>query len=466
MERKYLSFLTSWLNNPMRKPLLVYGARQVGKTTLIYELFGKTHFNKLIYIDFKIDVAERVFIKNNVDARKIVQFLSIRNNMEIDANTLIIFDEIQECISCLTSLKYFEQFYKDVPIIASGSLIRTKLKQMEYNGSNIKLDPEIDANNQDGNNNYMFPTGKIDILNMYPMTFNEYLKARNEKLYDYLSNAYKNKDILDDEIHRLALNSVYEYIALGGMPEVVDTYIKTGSYFSATSQLKNLYSNYLNDFPLFQISQETINRTRNIFDNIFLQLNKDNKNFKISLIEKNKRYRDYMYPFDWLETGKIINKSHLLKETVHLPLRQSDESLYRVYTCDPGLLSLQTGLSIDNIITNINKNDYRGLLFENFVAIILADYNIPLFYWCGKSSSELEFLITINDSIIPIDVKKGDKKLASLANYRNHNKNEYAIKVSSNKYGYNNDIKLLTLPLYYFEFFIEENENKIAKKTF
>ena len=464
MERKYLSNLINWLNNPLRKPLLIYGARQVGKTTLIKDLFAKKYFEKYIYIDFKIDVAERIYIKNHIKAKDIITYLEMKNNITIDKDTLIIFDEVQECIPCLTALKYFSQDYPDIPVIATGSMIRIRLKQLEYEGVNIKLDPEITKENQDGHNNYMFPTGKINTLDMYPMTFNEFLKARNSKLYDFIKESYKEKKVLEDEYHKIALEYIYDYIVIGGMPEAVDVFIKTSSYVEAKNTLKTLYNDYLNDFTLFQISQETIMRTKKVFDNIYLELNKENKNFKISLIEEGKRYRDYMYPFDWLESGRIIYKSHLLKENITLPLRESSDSLFRVYLADPGLLALQTGISTEKIKESISKNDYRGLLFENFVAGTLRSHQVPLFYWMGKTSSELEFFIVLRDEIIPIDVKKTKGKLSSLENYRTHNKNKYAIKISSNKYGYSEENSILTLPFYYLEFFIEENENLIFKK--
>lgn len=460
MKRKYLKNLEKWLNDPFRKPMLVYGARQVGKTTLIKDIFAEKYFNKYIYIDFKKDINERVFIKNHVDAKEIINYLSIRKDITIDKDTLLIFDEIQECMPCLTSLKYFAQDFKEIPVIASGSMIRIKMHQIEYQGNNIRIDSEIDPENQDGNNNYMFPTGKIDSFEMFPMDYLEFLFNRNEKLYNYIMDKFNsNNKVLDKEMHNLAMRSIFEYMLIGGMPEIVDLYIKTGSYQRAKQNLQILYSDYLNDMALFQISQETIMRTKNVFNNIYKELNKENKNFKINNIEKGKRFRDYMYPIDWLIAGNIVYKSSQLKEHVKLPLVNDEDSLFRIYLSDLGYFSLQSGIGAENFITDVTDNTLSGIFFENYVACELKSRGFDLFYWKGKTTSELEFIIPINGKAVPIDAKKNKGSLDSLNKYRENNKNELAIKVSQNKYGYNEKNKLLTLPFYYLGIYLDNNKD-------
>ena len=456
MDRKYLKNLENWYNDSFRKPMLIYGARQVGKTTLIKDIFANKYFKKVIYIDFKIDTNERIYIKNHINAKDIINYLSIRKNMVIDKDTLIIFDEIQECMPCLTALKYFAQDYKEIPVIATGSMIRIKMHQIEYQGNNIKFDHEIEPSNQDGNNNYMFPTGKIDSFEMYPMDFNEFLYNRNKTFYTYLIDSFnKDNKVLDNEMHNMAMNYVFEYMLVGGMPEIVDIYIKTNSYQRAKQNLIVLYNDYLNDMSLFQISKETIIRTKNVFNNIYKELNKENKNFKISEIEKGKRFRDYMYPLDWLNAGNIVYKSNQLKESVTYPLINDEDSLFRIYLSDLGYFSLQSGLGAENFLTDLKNNTLSGIFFENFVACELKSRGFNLFYWKGKSTSELEFVIQLDGKVIPVDVKKNKGSLDSLYKYRETNKNELAIKVSQNKYGYNDENKLLTLPFYYLGFYLE-----------
>ena len=465
MERKYYKYLENWLNNPLRKPLIIYGARQVGKTTLVRDLFAKDHFQKVIYIDFEIDNQERVYIKNHINPADIISYLSIKNNMTIDKDTLIIFDEVQECLPCLTSLKYFCQEYKDIPVIATGSMVRTKLGFMKRRNDQVVLDDEIEQINQDGNNNYMFPTGKVNVLNMTCLSFNEYLLNKNKALYKLLESSYLNKKPLDNEIHQLAMTTFYEYLAIGGMPEVVDVFFKTNSFLKARDTLKELYSRYLDDMSLFQVSNETLLRTKNVFNNIYKELNKENKNFKFSLIEKDKKYRDYFYAIKWLEISRIIYKSRQLKQRVTTPLQEDEDSLFRLYFSDMGLFSLQSGIGLETFLSDLKDNTLSGIFFENYVAVELENRNIPLFYWKGKTSSELEFLFEYKNEVVVIDVKKNKGSLDSLDKYRELNKKTLAIKVSANKYGYDNEKMLLTLPFYYLGFYLDENINDIKTET-
>ena len=462
MERKYREYLDKWLVDPDRKPLIIYGPRQVGKTTLVYDMFAKDRFEKYIYIDFKVDNQERVYIKNHINPDLIINYLSVKNNMVIDKDTLLIFDEVQECLPCLTSLKYFCQRHRDIPVIVTGSMVRTKLGFMKRKNNQIVLDDEIRPENQDGNNNYMFPTGKVNILNMTCLSFNEYLFNRNKTLYNLLEASFKNSEPLDEGTHQLAMSIFYEYMLVGGMPEAVNVFLKTNSYLKVKNTLRELYSRYLDDMSLFQISNETLLRTKNVFNNIYIELNKENKNFKFSLIEKDKKYRDYFYAIKWLEIGRIIYKSNQLKQRVSAPLKEDDESLFRLYFSDMGLFSLQSGIGIETFLNGSdNNNALAGIFIENYVASELKNRNIPLFYWKGKTSSELEFLFEYKNEIVVVDAKKNKGSLDSVYKYREMNKTALAIKVSANKYGYNEENKILTLPFYLLGFFLDSNINDI-----
>lgn len=458
MERNAYKYLTNWLKDEYRKPLIIYGQRQIGKTYLIKEMFAKNEFKKYIYVDFKVDNDIRRFIKNNVDADKIIQYLSLVKQIDIDSDTLIIFDEVQECMPLLTSLKYFCQNHKEIPIIATGSMVRIKITASENN--KLILDSEIEEENQDNTNNYMFPTGKVDEYIMHPMTFDEYLKAANEKLYEFVKNGFSNKIAFSNEEHNLIMKYFYDYMIIGGMPESVDIFLKTNDYNKARKNLKNIYDNYLNDMSLYQISNQTIIRTKKVFDNIYLQLNKENKNFKFSYLEKGKKYRDYENPLLWLSLAGLIIESHIVKEHISFPLVVDEESLFRIYLPDTGLFAIQSMITPDTFIDSSKQNSLMGIFFENYVACELNAREYKLFYWKGKSTSEIEFLIPSKGDIIPLDCKKNKGSLDSLAKYREHNKNNLAIKVSNNKYGYDEKNKLLTLPFYYLPFYLDEIKNK------
>lgn len=456
MKRSIENKLIKWKNDPFRKPLLLNGARQVGKTYLIKEMFGPNNFKRMIYIDFRIDAESRKFVKNHPSAKDIIQFISLKFETQIDEDTLVFFDEIQEATQILTAAKYFAQDYRRIPLIMAGSLVRVKLKQLESenDGKDIRFDPEIDEAHQDGHNNFLFPVGKIDELDIYPMTFDEFLLAYKPSLYKFLSDSFLAKEPLENEYHQMAIDAFYDYLKVGGMPEAVDVFIKVGSSLRAQETLRRIFDNYLSDMGLYQVSSQTIARSRMVFNSVYSQLNKENKNFKISEIEKGKRFRDYMSPFDWLTVARLVYKCSLVKERVTLPLRSDSDSLFRVYLPDCGLFALESGINLSSFNDSLEKNTLSGIFMENFFADELMARNIDLFYWKGKTSSEFEFLLDINNEIIPVDTKKNKRVSSSLAVYKTFNKYTYSIKVSKNKYGFDKDSGIYTLPYYYVSFFL------------
>lgn len=444
METKYLKDLIEWNNSKYRKPLIVYGARQVGKTYLIKNLFAEKYYkNKYIYIDFinNKKFSEFCFKHQNVD--EIINYLSLEYNLLIDKNILLIFDEVQECLPIITLLKYFNQEKREIPIIVTGSMVRIKLKR---------------ENNKRGPNNssYLFPIGQINELNMYPLDFVEYLLNRNKIVYNSIVNAYINKQTINSVLHQKALEIFYEYLAIGGMPEVVNIFLETNNLLLAIKTLKELYNNYLSDMELYQASPEAIIRARKVFLNIFSELNKENKNFKINNIEEGKRNRDFISAIDWLEMAYLVNKSYLIKENVTLPLRQSNESMFRFYLTDIGIFTYQSGINYTLFLDSNTKNSLAGIFYENYVASELIKNNIPLYYWKGKDESEFEFIINNKNKIIPIDVKKNRGTLTSLNKYKLHNKLDYVIKVSTNNYAYDETNKILTIPFYEFFCYLDE----------
>jgi predicted AAA+ superfamily ATPase len=232
------------------------------------------------------------------------------------------------------------------------------------------------------------------------------------------------------------------------MPEVVDTFLEEENFYVSREVLKEFYDNYLADMQLYQASPESIIRSKAIFNNIYGELNKENKNFKASLIEEGAKNRDMKTPVDWLVTAKVVNKSYLVNEIVTTPLIQDENTNFRLYLADIGMFSYQSGINTAAFFTKDSKNVLSGIFFENYVANELASKDIKLCYWKGKNYSELEFLVESLGVVYPIDVKKGRGTLNSLEKYRNHNSNKIAIKISKNNYGYDANSKLLTIPLY------------------
>lgn len=447
MDRKYIKDLINWSNDEDRKPLLILGARQVGKTYLIEELFAKIYFkNKYLRIDCSDDYEFVNYVMNNDSLQSVLDYIQIRYDFKPDSKHLLVIDEAQECLPIIKMMKHFCEKRRDILLIVTGSLVRIKINR--------------DTKNNKTNKKFLFPVGKINQLMIYPLTFDEFLYNYKKSTYDFLLMAYKDKKILNDELHNELMDIFKDYLFIGGMPEAVNTFIKYKSnkyeaYKKVVNNLKDLYNDYLADMQLYQASQESIIRSRLVFQNIYSELNKENKNFKCSMIEPNLRNRDLVTPIDWLVTANVINKAYLLKEIVTSPLVENDNSLYRLYLSDMGLFTYQSKLDAKTF-TLYKNNSLSGIYYENYISTELVARNFKLFYWKGKRNSELEFILDINSRIIPIDAKKNKGTLNSINEFRCHNKNDIIIKVSSNKYGYSKDNKILTIPYYYFSFFLNE----------
>ena len=441
MERNALQKLIEWKCNERKKPLIVWGARQVGKTYLVEELFAKNYYeDNYIYIDCKKEDEIRAFCSATANAEKIIEYISLRKGVQITSNTLLIFDEVQECPNIISALKYFCQDFREIPVIATGSMVRIKLQRETHKRGAKETDK------------FLFPVGKINQMTIYPMSFEEFLMNSNRILYNSVKRAYEEKIPLDPQIHELAIEQVYKYLLVGGMPEAVDAYIDSGNLLESREILKALYDNYLADMELYQASQEAVLRSRLLFQNIYKELNKESKNFSPGLIEEKGKTRDFATAIQWLTMAHIVNQSFQLREHITMPLMPDSESNFRLFLGDIGMFSYQSGINAASLISNERENTLSGIFFENFVANELTAKGHKLFYWRGRTSAELEFIVESDNKLYPIDVKKGRGTLNSLGKFSNHNKFAYAIKVSKNNYGYDAEQKLLTVPFYFIPF--------------
>ena len=268
MKRNALQELLKWKDNERRKPLIVWGARQVGKTYLVRDIFAETCYkDNYVYIDCKIEDEIRDFCSETANAGKIIEYISLFKGRRITPDTLLIFDEVQECPNIISALKYFCQDFREIPVIATGSMVR------------IKIQRETRRRGVGDTGRFLFPVGKIDQMTVYPMTFDEFLLNSNEMLYDVIKRSYKNKLPPDRRIHELAMEQVFRYLLVGGMPEAADAYIGSNDLLESREILKSLYDNYLSDMELYQASPESILRSRALFSNIYKELNKESKNF-------------------------------------------------------------------------------------------------------------------------------------------------------------------------------------------
>ena len=429
--------LIRWRQNPRRKPLMVWGARQVGKTYLLRDQFAETYYpNQYVYIDFRLEKSIRDFCMETVNPEEIIRYLSVVKNVSITRDTLLIFDEIQECPSIITSLKYFCQNAREYPVIATGSMVRILLWRLSHKRGTKQQD------------SYLFPVGKINELTLYPMTFEEFLLNRNPMLLEKIRESWSGRKPLEPSYHDLSMKQLYDYLLVGGMPEAADVFLETGDYRSVRTVIEELYNNYLSDMELYQASPESVMRSKAIFRHIYGELNKENKNFRSSMIEEKAKTRDMKTPIDWLTTAHVVHQSWQLPEHITSPLVRDDENAFRLYLLDIGMFTWQSGENASSFLLKQQQNTLSGLFFENYAANEFAAKGLPLYYWKGKSSAEMEFVVDSGNNIIPIDVKRGRSSLNSLVKYRNHNKNNIAVKLSGNQFGYSEEQKLLTVPLY------------------
>ena len=447
MERKYLKRMIDWNNDEDRKPLLVLGARQVGKTYLIEELFAKEYYkNSYLRIDCSDDDEFVDYVFKNKNMNKVLEYLQIKYDFIADGNHLLIIDEAQECLPIIEMMKHFCEKRKDIPLIVTGSLVRIRINRFVHKKGGY------------ANKGFLFPVGKINQLTIYPMTFDEFVLNYKKNAYKYIKKSFEEKQSINETLHEELLEIFNDYLYVGGMPEVVDTFIKHKdnkiiAYEKVSSKLKEIYSDYLSDMELYQASPESIIKSRLIYRNIYGQLNKENKNFKCSYVDSKYKTRDVITPIEWLVTANVINKAYLLKEKITSPLIENEDSLYRLYLSDMGLFTYQSGLNAKSFVLDKN-NVLSGIYYENYISTELTAREYGLFYWKGKRDSELEFVLDLSGRIIPIDSKKNKGSLNSINEFRIHNKKDVIIKVSTNNYGFDETNKILTLPFYYFAFYL------------
>lgn len=429
MYRNVTDKLVEWKSSSRRKPLLVSGARQTGKTFIIRE-FGKKYYEDVIEVNFEKDGELKTIFDHSLKPLNIVADLENYYGRRIyPVKTLIFFDEIQSCPAAVTAMKYFCEDANDYHLIGAGSLLGVAISR-NFN-----------------NKSFSFPVGKVDSLRLYPMNFEEFLVALNENLLlETIEKCYVNNERISDVLHNKALKLYRDYLVIGGMPEAVQEYINTGSYIASTEIVNRIYDDYLSDTAKYSSGNEAV-KNKGCYDTIAKQLLKENKNFKYSEVQKGKNAQYFGSSIDWLINAGIALKSQLLKET-NLPLSfHTDDFLFRIYLSDVGLFRHKANLRISNILDIDYRDDMTGILAENYVACELSSYGIPLYYWTGKDDAEIEFMVEYNNCCTPFEVKAGKRVTSkSLDVYKKTHKAELVFRVSQKNYGFVDGIR--SVPLY------------------
>jgi len=424
MYRKIMQSLVSWKNKSERKPLLLNGARQVGKTYILQKL-AREEFTDMVYVNLEKNALVSGYFQDNVDPLRIIRYLEASFGKKIEAGkTLIILDEIQSCERALTSLKYFCEEASEYHIAAAGSLLGVAINRERYS----------------------FPVGKVETMSLYPLDFEEFLLALGKELLrDEIVNAYQTMEPINIALHKEATELYREYLIIGGMPAAVNAYIKNGSFIDVANVQGEIVDNYVADMAKYASNSESV-KIRACFKSIPAQLAKDNKKFQYKVVQRGGSATIFGSSIDWLSFAGIVLKCQRV-QTAEEPLSvYADFSAFKLYMSDVGLLTMQSGMSQETILSG-TENTFMGAITENYVAQQFASKNYPLYYWTNTGTAELDFLLQRNQDVIGIEVKKGvHVKSRSLNVFVTTYNPKYSIRLSLLNFGESNGIK--SVPLY------------------
>lgn len=428
MRRLFEKNLSNWKESGMKKPLMVVGVRQIGKTYII-EKFAKENFEQYLYFNLEKNSEVKNIFENTIDDEKIMEQLELYLGRKIDIEkTLLFFDEVQVSENFIVSLKYFNESDRPYKIICAGSLLGVKLNRFKSS----------------------FPVGKIRMEYMYPMNFEEFLIATGKELLkNQIEECYKTMTPMPEFAHEQAITLYKQYLCVGGMPEAVNDFVennldvlKFDSHI--ISDIKDMYIADMQKYVKNALETVKIER---VYKNIPSQLAKDNKKFQYSFIEENGRKRKYESSIDWLVASKMVLINYNSKR-MEIPLKvYIDEDNFKLYLSDVGILTNMSEIKFPDIMLD-KTFIYKGAITENYIAQELTSKGESLYYWTSNRSAEIDFVLySEDDGIIPIEVKSGNNvKSASLNMYINEYKPKYAIRFSTRNFGFENNIK--SIPLY------------------
>lgn len=426
MKRKFYNELIDWKNNNISTPLMVVGARQIGKTYLI-DKFCKENFEDYIYINL-LDSRKIVqLFESEIDTEDKINKMKLILNRDITENTVIFFDEIQESEGLISALKYFCENEFEYKIVCAGSLLGVKLKRFSKS----------------------FPVGKVTIKYMYPMDFEEFLIAINcEKYIDTIRNCYKNNEKMYEPLHQKLLDYYKLYLCIGGMPAAVQNIRENELNILKFDKniVNSIVDAYIADMGKYTANNYETIKIEKTYKSVPIQLGKENKKFQYSKVENNARKRDYESSTEWLTSSRLILQSYCINKC-ETPLKAYiNEDSFKLYVSDVGILSALLEIPYNKIMLDENFM-YKGAIVENYVATQFLARGYNLYYWTKNQIAEVDFMLETAEGIIPVEVKASDNVTSKSLNYYIKNYNpKYAIRVSSKNFGFENDIK--SVPLY------------------
>ena len=422
MYRKIMGFLKAWKENEHRKPLILQGARQVGKTYSILE-FGRTHYENVAYFNFETNPKLNKTFEENISPDYLIPILShIAGQTIVTEKTLIVFDEVQLCERALTSLKYFCEDAPDYHIIVAGSLLSVAVGRAKFS----------------------FPVGKVDMKTLYPMDMEEFMLALGENdLVEQIKESFQTDTPLPSALHDAAMQLYRQYLVVGGMPECVMQFAGTKDDILVRHTQDTILVSYLNDNNLNEIK-----KTRLDYDNITVQLSKKNTRFQYKLIKKGGRASEFENAIEWLCLSGIVSRVYKV-EQIKKPLENyRDIDAFKIYVSDLGLFCAKKDLAANDILYMVEEiNDFKGGMAENYVNVQLSINSYYTYYWESERGAEVDFIIQRDGQLIPIEVKSADNTRAkSLKVYMDTYKPAYAIKLSTKNFGFEDNKKIV--PLY------------------
>ncbi len=426
MYRKIMSFLEVWKDSKLRKPLILQGARQVGKTYSVLE-FGRNYYENVAYFNFETNPKLNETFEENISPDYLIPILShIAGQTIVKEKTLIVFDEVQLCERALTSLKYFCEDAPDYHIIVAGSLLGVAVNRAQFS----------------------FPVGKVDIKTLYPMDMEEFMLAMGEKaLVERVKTCFETDTPMPSALHDAAMLLYRKYLVIGGMPECVMQYAETKDYILVRHTQDTILASYLNDMSKYNNLNE-IKKTRLAYDNITVQLSKKNTRFQYKLIKKGGRASEFENAIEWLCLSGIVSQVYNV-EQIKKPLENyRNIDAFKIYVSDLGLLCAKKDLVANDILYMVDEiNDFKGGMAENYVNVQLSISGYNTYYWESERGAEIDFIIQRDGQLIPVEVKSADNTRAkSLKVYMDAYKPAYAIKLSTKNFAFEDKKKIV--PLY------------------
>ncbi len=418
--------LVEWKNRPDRMPLIMGGARQVGKSYILKE-FGDREFDNFILVNLETDKALARQFEEHITPGPIIRYLEAAHSQRIiPGKTLVVFDEIQACAKALTSLKYFQEEAPQYHVACAGSLLGVAINRKKED--------------------YSYPVGKVDEMTLHPMDFEEFLWALGrENFADSIREHYASNEPLN--IHAEALDLYNKYLIVGGMPAAVKEFVATDSFVAVADIQNRILNEYIADMAKYADASTSV-KIRACYESIPAQLAKENRKFQYSVVKRGATSTIFGEAIEWLNYAGIVSKCKKITQGI-MPIKAYvDLSDFKLYLSDTGMLAMQSGLPPATILSTLETDiPFLGAIAENYVAQCFAANGVPLHYWKNDNTAEVDFVIQQDVDVVPVEVKAGKRvRGKSFGLFMETYKCRHGIRISKKNFGFENGIK--SVPLY------------------